>query len=633
MIRKVIMVLIFISSAFSQNDSLLAPWSEFLEDDQGLAERIQQLLNAPLSINSATASDLASVPFLNEEDIRLILQYREEHGFFKKKSQLKPVLGSATYALIKAFVTIKKPKNKRAYYIHKNHVPLKESAYAGLSALYDYNKFFFRVNSRLSGGFISQKDAGEEDFADYINGYLTYRSSSRQIILGKFNYQFGMGLVFANPFSALKSIPILSSFKGSKQAATPYLTSLENNGQFGFFIGSSFPERGQIHFFYTRNLRDGRISGNDRFVTGFSYDGYHRTNREKRQKNLITERITALALAYDFPFLGSVGLLAAHTSFNPAIRFDKGSVGEADLRRRYFHFSGNHLSHFSLRYERSFRHLQFNGEVALSVPGSRAWSQSVFWNYPHFKTGIRYWQVDKNFQSPYGRIFDSTRPFPQAEQGFYYALSWALSKWIHVEGYRIFKKQLWRGYFEPLPGSKLEWLLQNTMQLNGMALIMRIRYKQREQFNNPTGRVQSGQWIYRLQYTFRNHHGSVLKFRWVRTRIPLYKEKGSYIFQELRYSPNRHYQFGARITFFRTDSYQTRLYEYEQDLPGSFANFAFWGEGYRWYVLLKSRCSRWLTLWLKLRYLHQYQSQLTSDEWFPREKTDLTLHLQLQMNF
>ena len=170
-----------------------------------------------------------------------------------------------------------------------------------------------------------------------------------------------------------------------------------------------------------------------------------------------------------------------------------------------------------------------------------------------------------------------------------------------------------------------------------MAVTMRIRYKQHEQFNNyteiPEFRTRAAQWIYRLQYTLRTRHGSALRFRWVLTRIPLYREKGSYMFQDLGYRLNRHHQLSARITFFRTDSYRTRLYEYEQDLPGSFANFAFWGEGYRWYLLLKSRFAGWLTLWLKLRYLHQYQSQLTSDDWFPQEKTDLTLHLQLQINF
>ena len=39
------------------------------------------------------------------------------------------------------------------------------------------------------------------------------------------------------------------------------------------------------------------------------------------------------------------------------------------------------------------------------------------------------------------------------------------------------------------------------------------------------------------------------------------------------------------IAYVRTDSYNARLYEYEDDLPGACTSTVLYGNGIRWYVL------------------------------------------------
>lgn len=50
---------------------------------------------------------------------------------------------------------------------------------------------------------------------------------------------------------------------------------------------------------------------------------------------------------------------------------------------------------------------------------------------------------------------------------------------------------------------------------------------------------------------------------------------------------------------FKTDSYNSRLYRYEDELPGAFTNAMLFGEGVRWYVLLQYEIGRAVQLYAK----------------------------------
>jgi hypothetical protein len=65
------------------------------------------------------------------------------------------------------------------------------------------------------------------------------------------------------------------------------------------------------------------------------------------------------------------------------------------------------------------------------------------------------------------------------------------------------------------------------------------------------------------------------------------QEKGFLLFEEIKYSPHPAFSISARIIFFRTDSYDSRLYEFENDLPGVMTNSLLYGEGSRWYLVAK----------------------------------------------
>jgi hypothetical protein len=59
---------------------------------------------------------------------------------------------------------------------------------------------------------------------------------------------------------------------------------------------------------------------------------------------------------------------------------------------------------------------------------------------------------------------------------------------------------------------------------------------------------------------------------------------GLLLYQDLRWKPTPQLSVSSRLAFFDTDSYDTRIYEFESELRGSVSNPALYGKGRRWYV-------------------------------------------------
>ena len=62
-------------------------------------------------------------------------------------------------------------------------------------------------------------------------------------------------------------------------------------------------------------------------------------------------------------------------------------------------------------------------------------------------------------------------------------------------------------------------------------------------------------------------------------------EKGLVVYQDISIKPSEQYSWNARFTFFQTDSYESRIYEYENDLEGVSSLPGLYGHGVRWYIL------------------------------------------------
>ena len=84
-------------------------------------------------------------------------------------------------------------------------------------------------------------------------------------------------------------------------------------------------------------------------------------------------------------------------------------------------------------------------------------------------------------------------------------------------------------------------------------------------------------------------------------------ETGYIIYQGFQLNPQQKYwTLNFRYALFDTDSYDTRLYTYENDVPFSFSIPSFSGKGSRFYALLNTKLNKNLSL--ILRYARTWYS-------------------------
>ena len=71
------------------------------------------------------------------------------------------------------------------------------------------------------------------------------------------------------------------------------------------------------------------------------------------------------------------------------------------------------------------------------------------------------------------------------------------------------------------------------------------------------------------------------------------------MFQDIRFSPSTSLNIYGRIIFFKTDSFNSAIYEYENNLTGVLTNIPLFGEGIRWYMIVRYKLFKFMTLSFK----------------------------------
>ncbi|RLD15461.1 hypothetical protein DRI50_04090, partial [candidate division KSB1 bacterium] len=271
--------------ARAQESKSLEPWLDLIRDDPTLAELLQDLLENPIALNTATKADLASIPLLSETAVEQILKKRKQKGAFKSIRQIKPIVGSDIYLRIRPFLILNPVARYHFYWQQRNYrtienVPeIQKGTFKGTN-FYNYTKTRVKYSPKWDAGLIAQKDVGEVSFADYANGYLQFNSAKVRLIAGSFYLQLGQGLVFSSPFGQMKSSLVILPFNARKDRAAPYLGTAENMAQTGLYGKFQITSKLKIRLLLSRTLRDAQFNPITGKIIGFDYTGYHRSTQE-----------------------------------------------------------------------------------------------------------------------------------------------------------------------------------------------------------------------------------------------------------------------------------------------------------------------------------------------------------------
>lgn len=608
--------------AFAQTDTLQS--NDYIEslledasidkEDAQLYDLLEELSTNPIDINNASQKQLLQIPFLNENTAKAIIQYRNLHDGFSSIEELKNIdmLNDDLIDRILPFIKINEESDKQFKSLKSLINDLKiynrfrtlqdiqirkgflENKFIG-SRQKIYNRFLINSKNYIRAGLLFEKDSGEKSLIDFksyhfqVNNFFIFSN----IIFGDYTFEFGQGLSLWGPYSFSKGIDAVNIVSRNARGIVPYISTDENRFMHGAAMNINF---GSLTFspFFSNNKLDASIDSNTNKINSIIFDGYHRTISEIDSKDILNEQIVGLATHFSFDESNRIGMLYYRSKFNK----DFSNINYTSSVYEYYSFS----------FSSTIKKLNLSGEFAYNNNTVASINIAQIEADKNFSIifSLRYFPM--NFVNLHGNSFGE-KGTVQNELGFYTGIYFKTligSFNLYYDQFRFLKASNSINF--PSNGNEFLIYYNNKIFRNGeLRLKYKYENKEVESTNNEIYTLAKRK-IENLRFDFSYNASHKLKLK---TRIETiyftqaHKEKGYLLFQEINYRPYKFLQLNGRIIFFQTDSYNSRLYEYENDLAGVITIPALYGEGIRWYILIKYNTSFGLSLFLKYSELYK----------------------------
>ena len=606
-------------------------------EDSKLLDDLDNLKRNPLDLNTASQEELETIPFINSFISKKIIEYRKLKKQFKSKQELLLVDGitDEIYELIKIYVIVKqlafdvvREIDKEMYSeINKNNTRLfrntdiryrtrfqqdlqtkdgfLDGSYPGSKAKI-FNQLNF-VNSKfnIDGNITLEKDAGETSLTDFYSAFLELKNTGivKELVLGDYSLTFGQGLGMWGSTGYSKGSLAVDAVKKRNIGIKGY--SSVNESQFFRGAASTFNiKKFDFTFFYSDNYFDASIDTTLHEVSSFYFDGYHRTISEQNRKNSGRERLFGSRIYFNNNILRS-GATYWNSKFSKPVK--------ADSTKNLYSFAGDKADMISFDYDVNVKNLNLYGELSRSQSGSIAGLSALQLNFS--KTAelvFLYRYYPEQFSPVHSFGFGENNGNTQNEQGFYTGLTLYPYKFLIINTYFDQFKFPYRTYFNPIATQGNDFLFNADWKFDRNILI-NFRYKNEnkeetqtvaDEFGRDTKKiVNRNQMNFRFGFDYKlsNKINIRSRYDYVFVGYNLYggNNKGSMFYSDFRFAPSRVFTVAARFIFFQTDDYDSRIYEYEDDIRGVMSNTSIYGKGSRWYIMFQCKPFRSLEFYGK----------------------------------
>lgn len=629
---------LMIAQEESQTNNIIANVIEdFLEstdaenfDYNTIFENLNYYYENPLNINSAREQDLRDLFLLNEIQIADFISHRTKNENFLSiyEIQVLPSWDMQTIKNITPFLTCEVAaadfnlnfkdafrnghsqlflKGKRV--IEKRKGFIKDDTgnqpYIG-DPNHLYIRYRYEYGQLFKAGFTMEKDPGEKLFGqgskygfDFYSFFVYAKDINKTfsiVSLGDFAVSMGQGLILHNDFGTGKSSYVMNVKKAGR-TLRPYSSVNEVNyfrgGGTVINVGKSM----QAAVFASYKPIDATVDRDTLENTDFDsfgsirFDGFHRTQSEIENKNAIHQSNVGAKIEYkvrDFK-LAVNGLYTG---------FDAPLIREEALYRKYL-FSGKTLYNGSVDYSWRFRNLTFFGETAMSDNGGTAQIHGLLMGLDKkLDVSMVYRDYDPDYQVLNANAFAESSQ-PVNERGFYLGMEMRPFKNITLSTYADIWSHPWIGYRRDGLADGKEYLVKLVYtQKRKMDFYVQYRYEQKQINSNNEQIIDypENQTLHRL----RLHLGYKINKEWeIRDRAEFSffnkstASKGFLLYQDVIYKPiAKALSFTARYAIFDINSFDARIYAYENDILYEFYIPFFQNRGSRFYINARYRIGR-----------------------------------------
>lgn len=615
--------------------------NDILRSEAGYENLVTTLMDLsihPLNINRADFDSLKMLFLLSDSQIDNILLFRKKWGAFLHLNELLlvPGIGERDFAGIKPFITLgednlrvwQETSRSRHEVIGRGKciLPLQEGYkkysrddFESESAYRTKQRNRFKgppvgillkyrgeLENRLRLGLTLENDAGEELFTgnqkrgfDFLSGYaeIMGRKVIQRITLGDYKVQWGQGLVAWGGFSTGKSSTALATEK-SGQGITPYGSTDEN----AFLRGAAVvlqPHRIlSVNLFYSSKKTDGTIYDRDSVydLWGSVYEsGLHRNQNEYMKKDNLKEKTIGGRVQINADMY-KVGVNILYYDFTPCLI-------PGTLPYQKYNDSGSSRFLSSIDYKTGYRGIYLFGETAMGENKTWATVNGVRFTAPSASMVVLYRYYDKRYISHYAGAFGEYSNTSN-ESGIYMGLEFKPYSRLKVSAYYDHFRFFSPRYRATLPAEGMELLCE--IVYTGKKGTHTFRYKKEDKPEDAgaEGRysIKRTKHDYRYQLNWNIGRGIELRSRlnYLRFTKGNIREQGILICQDLVYqSRNESFKTQFRVAYFNTDSYNSRMYCYENNVLYGYSFPMYYDSGWRTYINLAWKLQRKVTFYLK----------------------------------
>jgi hypothetical protein len=586
-------------------------------------ERLHELSEKPVNLNSADESELSRLFFLTDFQIKSIADYVHSSGkiFTVYEIMNIPGFNRDIAEMIIPFIKLDARGRQISDTTH-----LMSSILVNFLAKHPESEpsavgppwkglIRYRLNAgKITAGLTSEKDYGEKLFSgrpslpDFISANIAFEGNGvlRRIIVGDFSGRFGLGTNINTGLSTGLSLTAAGYLSGGDEIR-PFTSSDENN----FFRGIAFSlkiKKLGITGFLSGNKIDATVdtsAGNNKpAIETFYRSGLHNSITSLSKKDAVTEDAAGISANCDLNNL-KLGIILSGNKFSIPVKKHN------DDPETLYDFEGNRNWVLSSWYKMVVGKVILFGEVSSDYRFRFAWIQGAsFRPADRLTINLLYRSYEPGFTSFHGK-----GPFSSSSgdnlRGIFGNFTFETAKYLFLSGGYDLRWYPWLRYRCSAPSV-------------ARSSEVRLRYQ-------PAGKFSA-----EMTYDYRVSVYDDPETTGIKKQLEFksYSVKGT-----LKFSPLENLIFTSRFDYktagpvashgvvllqdislrfrkipvtlwlrhavFNTDDWNSRIYAYENDLPGTFNIPALSGKGSRSCIMIAWKKNNWGELRIKYGVLSQ----------------------------
>lgn len=657
--------------------------AENLEDENidftTLLDDLEQYKRHPLNLNTATREELEAFILLDDIQVNNLLQHIKKNGRLISIYELQTIDGFdlPTIRRILPYIKVTSDISDKHFSMNemfkygqhqvilryqeiledqKGFLPATDSLllanpnsrYLG-SPQKLYARYRFTYGTNVSWGVTAEKDAGEEFFRgtqkqgfDFYSAHFFMRNIRfvKALAIGDYQVNFGQGLTALSGLAFGKSADGLS-VKRNAQGIRPYASVDENLFMRGAATTISY-KGFEASAFFSKKKIDANVTDLDTLrdealiVSSLQQTGLHSTPSEYADRHAIEQAV----------FGGNIGYKRRSFSFGiTGVHTEHGADVARDLQLyNQFEFSARSQSAIGADYSFMYRNFSFFGEASVTDNGGYAYLNGVLVSLdPRLALSILHRNYQRNFQSVFSNAFgENTRP--ANEKGIYVGAVARPASNVSITAYYDRFVFPWLRYQVDAPSHGTDYSVQVNFTPN-KKFDMYMRVRQRDKFRNTAEDLDGIDYIVPVKQTNYRFHLSYTatsaiklrnRFEMIDYMNDVKSERGYLIYQDVLFRQmGKPYSLVFRYALFQTPGYDSRIYAFETDVPGSYSIPSFYFRGSRTYCLFSYDITRYMEVWLRWAQTYYSNKNVISEGSLSeiRGNTKTEIKAQLRLKF